>query len=237
VDRQNAFDLERVSLRSFLACGHNYHLYVYDDIKNVPDGVILKDASEILPSSDIFQYTEHKSYAGFANFFRYELLRQRGGWWVDLDVVCLKSFSFQNDYVFASERDTSGRECVTNAVIRAPQAAPILADACTICRSKEPKRLKWGETGPDLLHDRVRRHGLWSYVVTATTFCPIDYFHFIDCVLPGGPIDFGEQTFAVHLWNEMWRRQALDKNETYAASSLFEHLKRRYLNGSTSTRH
>ena len=43
-------------------------------------------------ASDIFRYRDNGSYAGFANFFRYELLRKRGGWWVDLDTICLRPF-------------------------------------------------------------------------------------------------------------------------------------------------
>src|SRR4051812_19813754 len=86
--------MERMSIASFLAHGHEYHLYVYDDVKYVPKGALVRDANEILPSSMIFQYKHSKSYAGFANFFRYQLLLQKGGWWVDTDVVCLKPFLF-----------------------------------------------------------------------------------------------------------------------------------------------
>lgn len=33
----------------------------------------------------MFTYREHPSYAGFSSFFRYKLLLERGGWWVDTD--------------------------------------------------------------------------------------------------------------------------------------------------------
>ena len=32
-------DTAILSINSFLKNGHEFHLYVYDDVKNVPDGV------------------------------------------------------------------------------------------------------------------------------------------------------------------------------------------------------
>ena len=72
--------MEQLSIASFLRNGHEYHLYVYDELSNVPRGTVIKDASEVLPPSQIFQYKQNQSYAGFANFFRYKLLLERGGW-------------------------------------------------------------------------------------------------------------------------------------------------------------
>src|SRR5690348_5090275 len=89
--------MERLSIASFLALGHEYHLYVYRPVANVPAGTCVKDAREILPESMIFQYRKRPSYAGFANFFRYKLLLDRGGWWVDTDAVCLRALDFADD--------------------------------------------------------------------------------------------------------------------------------------------
>ena len=63
--------LERLSLSSFIANGHDYHLYVYSDVKNVPEGVQIKDGNEILPGADIFSYNVGPgkgSYSAFSNF-------------------------------------------------------------------------------------------------------------------------------------------------------------------------
>jgi mannosyltransferase OCH1-like enzyme len=95
---------------------------------------MVRDASEILPAARIFKYREYDTYAGFANFFRYKLLLERGGWWVDLDVVCLKSFRFLSEYVFASEIDT-GVAKITNCVMRTPAGSQILKHAWQICET------------------------------------------------------------------------------------------------------
>jgi mannosyltransferase OCH1-like enzyme len=73
--------MERLSIASFLTNGHEYHLYVYEEIENAPEGTVLKAANEILPESMIFQYKKYPSHAGFSNFFRYKLLLEKGGGW------------------------------------------------------------------------------------------------------------------------------------------------------------
>jgi len=46
--------IELLSIQSFLAHGHEYHLYVYADVGDVPSGVILKDAATVIPGDCIF---------------------------------------------------------------------------------------------------------------------------------------------------------------------------------------
>ena len=87
--------LEQLSIRSFLANGHEVHLYLYEQIEGVPRGTRVRNAERVLPRSAQFLYREHPSYAGFSNFFRYRLLLEKGGWWVDLDTICLRPFDFR----------------------------------------------------------------------------------------------------------------------------------------------
>lgn len=140
--------MERLSISSFLLNGHDYHLYVYDDVKSVPVGTVLMDANEILPSSAIFQYKGSPSFAGFANSFRYKLLLERGGWWADTDTICLKPFDFPEEYVFSSEINYKGREVVNSGVIKAPAGSSVMAYAWEVCRNKNPARLIWGRNRP-----------------------------------------------------------------------------------------
>src|SRR3954454_16532370 len=95
--------VERLSIASFLHHGHNYHLFTYGPVEGLPAGAVLEDARSILPESMIFQYREHASYAGFLDLFRYKVLLERGGWWVDTDPVCLRPFDFDEPYVFGSQ--------------------------------------------------------------------------------------------------------------------------------------
>ena len=205
-----------------------YHLYVHGEVTGVPDGVTLKDANEILPESAVFQYSDFKSYAGFSNHFRYELLRQKGGWWADTDFVCLQPFEFEENYVFSSESYRGGQ--VTNSgVLRAPAGCAASVWLCSVCRAKKAETLKWGDTGPRLLKEAVNRFGLSYYVQPAETFCPWGFLDWERVLDPNDVPTPGNTTYAVHLWNEMWRRSGRDKDASYEQGCLYEQLRSRYL--------
>lgn len=220
--------MEQLSVSSFLSNGHDYHLYVYDEMKNVPAGTLLKDAGEILPASSIFQYKHQASYAGFANFFRYKLLGERGGWWADTDIVCLKPFDFADAHVFSSEM-CRGEEVVTSGVIKAPAGSPVMAYAWGVCQKKNPEKLVWGETGPRLMAEAVGKFSLSQCKQPSQVFCPLDYAEWHSVLEPDFEATFGETTYAIHLWNEMWRAAGQDKNAQYNPACLYERLKRKYL--------
>lgn len=66
----------------------------------------IKDAREVLPESEIFFDCKKNKYtiASFSDYFRYNMLYQNGGWWVDMDVICIKHFDLDSSFVFATER-------------------------------------------------------------------------------------------------------------------------------------
>lgn len=219
--------LEQLSIRSFLANGHEYHLYAYRQPRYVPPGALCRDASRILPETAVFQYRGHASYAGFANFFRYCLLLRHGGWWADTDVICLRPFDFAEEYVFASEPD-GAQAVVTNAVLKTPSGCGIMRRAAEICASKDPATLVWGETGPKLLGAMVRQFELDRRVVPPATFCPVPFREWERILSDEEEIPLPADCLAIHLWNEMWRRNGCDKNQPYPAGSLYERLKQRF---------
>lgn len=221
--------MERLSIASFLGNGHEYHLYVYDEVRDVPEGAILKDGNEILPASMIFRYERQKSFSAFSNFFRYKLLLERGGWWADSDMVCLKPFDFRHEYVFSSEM-AGGKEFINCGVIKAPRGSPAMEYAWNICRDKVPANLVWGEVGPRLLAESIKRLSLESFVMRPRVFCPFEYKEWDSVLNPNKIWNLGaSRTYAVHLWNEIWRRNERDKNQSYHPDCLYEQLKRRYL--------
>jgi hypothetical protein len=220
--------MEQLSIASFLANGHHYHLFVYDVPENVPAGVVINDANEILPRSRVFQYKQQASYAGFSNFFRYKLLLERGGWWVDTDTICVKPFDFSGEYVFSSEMD-KGVEVINSGMIKAAPRSDVMAYAWDVCESKDPERLAWGETGPRLIAEAVTKYSLQSYRQPYYVFCPLSYLEWQRVIEPGSGMLFDERTHAIHLWNEMWRKAGKDKDGEYPPDCLYEQLKRKYL--------
>jgi hypothetical protein len=219
--------MEQLSIASFLSNGHEYHLYVYDDMQHVPVGATVRDANEILPASMIFQYEQHKSFSAFSNFFRYKLLLEKGGWWADTDVVCLKPFDFREEYVFSSER-AGGKEFINCGVVKAPPGSQAMRYAWNICRAKQTEKLTWGEVGPRLIAESIKAHGLDRFVLRPRIFCPVGYAEW-DEVLNPDKIRNLDDSYAIHLWNEMWRRNDQDKDQPYDPDCLYERLKLKYV--------
>ena len=221
--------MEQLCMGSFLTHGHDFHLYTYAPIDNVPTGVTVQNANDILPESMVFRYRDHHSYAGFANFFRYKLLLERGGWWVDTDAICLKPFDFVDDHVFASERLPDGQHIPTNPFIKAPRGSEVMAYAWEVCQSKNPHEIKWDETGAHLLKVAIEKFSCQAYLQPYEVFCPLDTWDWKNLLDPAFLWDFPDHTRAIHLWNELWRRSDQDKNVPYPETCLYERLKKRYL--------
>jgi hypothetical protein len=226
--------MEKLSILSFLRNGHPFHLYVYQETEGIPAGTVILDANDILPSSKIFKCTGYDSYAGFANFFRYKLLLEKGGWWVDLDTVCLKPFEFAEPFVFSSEMCPSAPglndiPTINNGIIKAPRMSEIMQAAWAICETLNPQELTWGQCGPALVGRLVDQYSLKEYVRPPEVFCPLHCPMWDLQLWPDISWTFGQETFAVHLWNEMWRRAAADKQQKWHPQCLFEQLKQRYL--------
>lgn len=219
--------MERLCIRSFLENGHEFHLFVYDEVSGIPAGTTLRNADEIVDRSRVFTYAGNGSFAGFANMFRYKLLLERGGWWVDLDTVCLRPFDFHDEYVIASEFGDGG-EIATTAVLKAEPGSRFMEYVWRECLAKDPSKLVWGETGPRLVATAVRALGLERFTKPAKTFCPIAFREWRSTIHPEAGRAFDADIWAVHLWHEMWRRAGADKDANYSPHCLFERLKSRY---------
>jgi len=219
--------MERMCISSFLRHGHPFHLYVYQETEGIPPGTTALDGNKILPASRIFTYREHKTYAGFANFFRYKLLLEHGGWFVDLDTICLKPFDFPSDFIFSSE-GLNGRQTVNLAAMKALAGSPVLEYCWDVCEKLNPAELRWSQCGPQLVARAVENFSLQRHVRSPEVFCPIHFSQWKELLNAGGS-RFAESTSAVHLWNELWRREGQDKDVRYPQGCVYEELRRRYL--------
>jgi hypothetical protein len=208
---------------SFVATGHSVHLYTYDAIDNVPQGVILRDASKILPPSAIFRNRLGKgkgSLAGFSDLFRYKLLLDEGGWWVDTDVFCLKPFDFSAPYVFGAEEKP-----VASGIIKMPRGCRLAEMCYESARRVDPGTITWNEL-VNILERSIRELDLMSFVLPKETFSPIVWRDVPDYVRGTKHFVPSPQSHAVHLYNEMWRRNSLDKWSRYPQSSVLNVLYR-----------
>lgn len=76
-------ELARLCIASFIHHGHTFQLYTYQDYDNVPDGTIVKNANDLIDSNCLFLS------GAFNDWFRWVYLSKHGGWFIDMDVVCM----------------------------------------------------------------------------------------------------------------------------------------------------
>jgi len=233
--------LERICARSWAYHGHRLELFVYDDVGNVPDGVVLKDANTIIPEKDVFR--RQGSYAIFADLFRWTLLYEQGGYWVDMDILCLKPFDFQDDIVFGCEHSNAA----SIGVLRLPEKHLIAREMLSLARDpnqiignerfkvklkKYLRRhllfgstmgLRWGEAGgPKAFTWILKKYNYFQLGKPFTYFYPVDPLNWrclFDATLKEED-SFYKTSYAVHLWNELLRRESFCKEGPFQPDSF-----------------
>lgn len=80
---------EALCLLTFATAGIRVELFADHPIAALTDGVVLRDAREIIDDDVSFYQHEFDgpSPSLHSNHFRYALLEKTGGWWVDADVM------------------------------------------------------------------------------------------------------------------------------------------------------
>lgn len=241
--------LERICLSSFLYHGHSVTVHTFTPDLNVPAGVRVLDASPVWPFLELRRYA-NGSVALTSNYMRWAILQQyQGAIWVDADVLCLRPFSFTDEWVFAWQNDrhvaigvvggTSESpilEQLKDLVIHPYQARPY--DRPSRKRTKffrrifhpnSTKHIKWGEAGGVYsFHNEMQLHNLLDHALPESSFYPLpaDEFHTaVDgtCTLDDPRF---ETSFAIHLWNERFRRGNIDKEGPFPEGSLLAEAKR-----------
>lgn len=217
--------MEQLSIASYLFHGHEFHLYVYGDVAGIPKGTVVKDAQEIVPESEIGKFL---SLANFSDWFRYHLLFKKGGWWVDLDTVCLWPFDFEEEHVFVEQHpDDRTVDHICAGWIKAPVGSSVIRWCIEECRLVDWKTMEWSVLGPNLITKAVKRFHL-----------PYQPWHLFN-PLPkiqsfiNGAAQIPEACFSVHLgqsaWSGVWTGKETDKDASYLPESIYEQLKRKYL--------
>jgi len=223
-----------MSINSWLKHGWKYNLYIYGEVSNIPPGVNIFDGNVILPESEIWYYNKgfnKGSPSGFSNEFRFTLLNTLGGLWVDTDVVLLKDFNLDKEYIFISERNENGEIHPTSSVIYSdsyrvnfPQKQ-IWSEAIDNISYRNKARVIHGETGPQLVTYLVNKYNLEKYVLSPNAFCSIGWHETIKLI---DGTQLPEDVIGLHLFDAQSNLNDIDK-KTYPYDSIIEQLKRKYL--------
>jgi hypothetical protein len=206
--------------------GMDVVLYTYTPAALQPlfPTITVRDASTVLPQSHVFTYNVGPgkgSYAAFANLFRYVLLADAGGWWVDTDVYWLRPYTNTAPYVLVAEPGKT--KLLHNGILCVPPKSALMATMVERAVATDTRKMAWGTTGSRLLTRTINEcyQPLQEYVVDAATFCPIHWADVCDRAQYPARIALAPHTVAVHLFNEMWRRNGLDPDQDYP---IFDHL-------------
>jgi len=231
--------VEQLCINSFIANGHEFHLYTYNlNLEGVPKACILKDANEIIDESKIF-LDSRGIIASFSDYFRMKLLYKRGGWWVDTDIICLKPFDFLEDHIFSSEYVNS--EIYANiGCIKAIKKSPFLLNYIRAIELflGEDQEIKWGTFGPRLMNNLLSLYEIKGLLQAPEVFIVPKLissennrlmFYRLFNPLDAEIIKKGlEGSYSIHLFNELWRLQGIDKHHPFIERSPLYYLQKIY---------
>lgn len=222
--------LAELSLRSHVANGIDFQLFTYCRYDNVPEGVRVRDAREILPAECIFTH-KNGSMAPFSDWFRYAWMSREGGFWCDLDVICLTPnmpdtfpwFAEENPGVigtaafgFPAEHPLiiNLRELAQDPASPMPwDSEETLAAKARFLREMSDVRDRrreaaWGIAGPGAFSRAIAHYGLTGKTAPGLSVYPLPYMRWTDFY--DGSVSLGqfdrENTWGLHLWSEMLRR-------------------------------
>lgn len=98
--------LEQLCLKSFIDAGHSVVLYHYGRLQGVPDGILLRDANDVLPRTNFLKHERTGSPALHSDLFRYKMLEQNDDMiWADTDAYCMKRFETPNGHFYGWESE------------------------------------------------------------------------------------------------------------------------------------
>jgi len=204
-------------------------LHAYDDLRGVPGAVRLVDARRVIPERYLFRHQKTGSWALFADWFRYCVLYEHGGFWADTDVVCLQPLVYAHDEVYAWENE----HYINNAVLGLPAGHPLAAWMARCCeqpnnilpyddaRSRLRKfrrrwlqrdrreNVRWGEFGPMGFTQAAHHFGLAERALHSDEFYPNRWQDW-RLVFSAEPCAWDialSRSKALHLCSDMMRRQ------------------------------
>lgn len=218
--------MEQLCLKSFVDRGQKITLFSYEEIPNVPKGVIQRDGREIIDTDDFIKYEQKNSFALFADWFRLHMIHRCPGMiWIDTDVYCHRPMDYDSDYVFGFE--LPGEHRVNNAILGMPSDSALLREmleftddrysiAPFIAKRKQQEyrdaadagnpvhitQQPWGVWGPMMVTHYVHKLGLADKVQPIDAFYPVNFRERTKFLRDSSVVQnvLTEDTTALHLW-------------------------------------
>ena len=238
-------DLEQVCLLSMLRQGHKVRLFFYDKLTNVPSGIEISDAREIMPREELIVHRASGSPSLGSNKFRYLIMENDLGIWLDTDVILLSPLLKTQDYIFGWEEYNS----INCAVFYSPKDSLLNEEIIEFISQRYPippfydsevrleleqksrsgfpvdvRDLPWGVYGPQALTYFVKKNCLLHFANPERVFYPV---HWSDAhVLVSSKYNvnalISKITIAIHLWNSCLRRPSKIRPQNPVGKLLIE---------------
>lgn len=216
-----------MSINSYIKHGHQFILWSYlPQYKNLPKNCILKDANEIIPQSEAYKDVL-ETYAHFSDLWRWKFLYENGGFWTDLDVICLKDDIPMADDIHLCKMDTLTDSTMVGT-LAFPKGHPVCKTMYEICKKPyelnefdggellklKRKTLKKYKTHEDRMHycpypatyrmfgSVIQKYNLSQRVFPHDYVYPVKYDELNKLNAPAFNLSqfMTENTFAIHLW-------------------------------------
>lgn len=220
--------IEIGSIQSFLRQGDRITIYSPAPLDGLPDGAHWRNASEIMPSDRIIRHRKTQSPALHSDLFRYQLLAKTDQIWVDLDIIALRPFEFETEWVFGYETPHE----VNGAVLRLPKESETLQNLLLLTpetrglppyltglrrakywlrgfgRGLPLDRWPWGSIGPRGLSYYLKQTGEISHALPISAFYSIPLQEAARFLEPGGitRANLPADAWGVHLWGKRIRQ-------------------------------
>jgi hypothetical protein len=209
--------VEQTALASFIYHGHSFTLFVYDMNMVVPNGVVKKNANEIISESEIFKVQD--SYGPFADMFRYTMIQKTGLTWTDTDSICLKADWNFGDYLFGFEED----ERLANGILRMPQNSNLIEFLIHNSVRYDKDKIIWSEIGPLLVTKGAKRFGVLRYAQPPEVFYPVHFWQWKkiwDKEYLQEVLNKCKDAHTLQIWNQFLNREGIDKNKLPKGSAI-----------------
>ncbi|MBR1202631.1 MULTISPECIES: FkbM family methyltransferase [unclassified Bradyrhizobium] len=213
---------------SMRAVGHAVRIWTYSPDKFAflaARGIDIRNASDVVPKALFDRAAARSEVRFFSDIFRYALLYEHGGLWMDSDVILLKPFPFVGDYFFNLQwRGGHRRHFVCGNVIYAKPFSRhlrTLYERSVDCLySKEP--IMFGDIGPKLLSDYIASsegQELRASVFSPVLFNSIDWTEVNAFQRPASELANylnDNRVFGLHLWTARNQTRSEDPNSLIA---------------------
>jgi len=232
-------------MRSVLRQGHRLVLWHYFPLEGVPEGVELRDGDEVVPRERLFRHRPSGSWSLFSNLFRYRLLQQDAGLWLDCDAYLVRPLEPAGGYLMGCDSNA----LVAAGVLAIPPDSPMLKELAgffdgwtippwlpmrwrlryAVQRALHGRyrieTMPWGNLGPNAVTAMVEKHGLAERVLPPEVLYPWPWQEAAIILRPEAEVlaRIAPETRALHFYNEMIRGW---KSEPAPPGSFLERLQR-----------